>query len=173
MKLQLARTVFLLGLLAGSLLQCQRLPPCHMRDLAIRDDLGGGVAGGGRVVTDFILTNRTGQACALSGYPVAELLDGKGNVLTGAHFEHEPGVFPGLENQPMRTILLHPGGHAWFQVWAYDGMGSDGISQCSIVKKIRIALPGDKLPSPKTLLLGACLDGRVSISFLVSGTPPE
>lgn len=171
MRSLITPAVFLLGMLAPGLLCCQQLRPCHMRDLAMRD-LGGKVAGGGTVVTDFVLINGGGQACTLASYPAAELLNGKGNVLTGARFKHEPGVFPGPQNQPMRTLRLQPGGHAWFQVWTYDGTGSADVSQCSIVKKIRIALPDDTLQLGKTLPFWACLEGQLRISFLVPGAPP-
>ncbi len=149
---------------------CQPLPRCQTRDLSIRG-LGALVGGGGKLVWGFILTNRSHQTCNLSGYPAAVALDAKGGIVSGISFEHQPGMIPGPEHQPMRTIQVKPGGHAWFQVWGNDGMGAEDITPCEIVAQIRITPPGSANPFQKTLDFHTCLGYPTTISFLVPGAP--
>ena len=170
MRRLLVSTVLALLLPACCQMFCQPLPRCQTRDLSIRDP-GPLVAGGGKLVWEFILTNRSNRTCNLSGYPSAVALDAKGKMVSGINFQHQAGIMPGPEHQPMRTIHLKPGGHAWFQVWGNDGMGAEDISPCKIVAQIRMTPPGGNSPFPKILEFHTCLGYPTSISFLVPGTP--
>jgi hypothetical protein len=148
---------------------CQPSPRCQTNDLSIRG-LGALVAGGGQLVWGFIFTNRSNRTCNLSGYPSAVALDAKGKTVSGLSFEHQAGIMPGPEHQPMRTIQMKPGGHAWFQVCGNDGMGAEDNTPCKIVAQIRITPPGGTSPF-KNLVFHTCLGYPTTISFLASGTP--
>jgi hypothetical protein len=172
MRRHLVWTVLALLLSACGQIVCQPSPRCQTHDLSIRElDSLVLVAGGGRTVWEFILTNRSGRTCNLSGYPSAVALDVKDRIVGGIGFEHQAGILPGPEHQPMRTIQVKPGGQAWFQVWGNDGMGIEDNTPCRIVTHIRIAPPGGASPFQKTLGFHACLGYPAKISFLVPGTP--
>jgi hypothetical protein len=173
MKLTLVRTVFLLGLVTGAQMCCQSLPRCQTRDLSIRVPGGPGVAGGGKLAYNFELANQGNQTCTLSGYPAAVALDAKGKVVHSVRFEHALGVVAGPEDQRLRTIRLNAGGHAWFQVFGYDGMGEEDLKPCQIVTGIRITPPGGNPPFQKIDQFATCLDFTPTISFLLPGNPSE
>lgn len=156
----------------GSLLSCQLVIPCNTRDLSISQRFGG-VANGGGIVYNYILTNQGRRPCTVSGYPAAIALGKDRMPVDKIEFERSLGAAAGPADQHVRLIPLDPGSHAWFQVMSYDCMGCYNAEQFSLCKKarlIRITPPGNRRPFPP-LAFETCT-ANPKISFLLPGLPP-
>jgi len=104
---------------------------CQATQLALAPDYGTGAAGHASLV--FLVHNRSGQTCALYGYPGAQLLDGAYRALP-TYLRWGGGGDP-----PRRLVTLAPGADAYFALrWAAVPTGGQA---CPTASFVRVTVP--------------------------------
>lgn len=96
--------------------------------------LHGGGAAAGNVAQTFVLTNQSGSACTLDGYPSVNLLNAAGDTVFSIT-AHDGYLFPRMNPRPV-ALAAH-GGTASFTI----GMVDDTI-YCLRGSRVQVTLPG-------------------------------
>jgi hypothetical protein len=104
-----------------------RTLPCRTQQLELGTERKLSV-GGGKVTTDYIVINRGSAPCRLRGYPEAKALGPDRRIVPEISFEQMGGTTYG--GQQLVTVVLNPGGKAWFQIEIADGTGLDDTTLC-------------------------------------------
>lgn len=143
-------------------------PPCRTQQLELATARKLSV-GGGRVTTDYIVINRGSATCHLRGYPGAKALGPDRRVVPEISFEQMGGTTYG--GQQLVTVVLNPGGKAWFQIETADGTGLDDTTLCYKARWVQMTPPDNLRAFRKTPEFRSCAVAQ--ISYFVKGVPPE
>jgi hypothetical protein len=116
---------------------------CVAGDLTLAQ-LPGGDAAGGTVVVPIGLTNKSGRACSVNGYPDFTLAGTSGGQ--PAVIEHNGIGIPAF-NAPPAPVMLNPAGKAGFLV-AYLNRPASGDGSCGAATTMSLALGGTSVTGP-------------------------
>jgi len=98
----------------------------------------------GQHTATVVLTNLLTQPCLLRGYPVLEVLDGRGAKLD---FVYSHGGDQMITRQARATVRVRAGGSAYF---AFNKYRCD-LRTLATARTLRIALPGSAAARPLRL----------------------
>ena len=118
---------------APALTAASATPMCATSQLTA--SLGGGDAGAGQVYRYLVLTNHSGTACHLTGYPGLSMLDASGKLIGAPATQERLGYAP---------VVLRPGESASDTVHTANRQ-TDSSTECLPTStQLRIYPPGNK-----------------------------
>jgi len=136
------------------------VPTCESQHVRLRATFYG--EAGGQFVQTFTATNTGTALCRLAGWPTLALRDASGKT----HAAPSVRVVQGRpSSQPFRTVTLHPGGAASFDVFGAD---FDAVANraCPKTHTLLVSLPSAE-PQPVTVALPDC--GAFYIAPMIAG----
>jgi Protein of unknown function (DUF4232) len=161
----LAAALLVAAVLAAPAAQGATTKPCASAGLVIwvGEEAGGSAAGSAYYRIE--LTNLSGKACTVSGYPTVSAVDLQGNKI-GAGASHEPG-------KKAHTVKLAPGGTATATLRIVDALNFPK-NKCrpTLVAGLRIGVPGGSGAKIAPLAFETCAVARsktLSVSVVSSG----
>ena len=139
-------------------------PPCKQQQLDFTAGRNG--AAGGSYYDRVLLTNVSGHACSLRGYPGVQFVDAAGNPMP-TQPEH-------ATTRPYETVGLPAhGGVASFLLVGSDAGPNGGAQPCPATKGVLIIAPN---LAEQVLVPGVgmnCTDGSIIVYPVVAGTHPQ
>jgi hypothetical protein len=138
---------------------------CQSSGLSFSIGQGNGAAG--TIEEPVIMTNTSGSACTLSGYPGMQLYDAAGAIPTNVV---RGGVTFGTAaaNGPVATVTLAPNGTAQFTLH-YSDVPVDNESSCPTSTTAHITPPNDLASATVPLAIAPCGMGTVHVSPVYAG----
>jgi hypothetical protein len=146
-------------------------PVCSTFQLHLAGGWSG--AGLGNVATQITLTNVSGRACTLSGYPGVALIGAGGQLLVTHASPATTGAYMFPAVAPHR-VALAPGGIATFMLAYGDNPSGPGLTEpydvaCPVTSAVRVILPGTHEFGTADVSIAPC-EGLVDVSPIVPGT---
>jgi hypothetical protein len=135
---------------------------CTASDLTLAQ-MPGGDAAGGTVVVAIGLTNKSGHACSVNGYPDFTLTGSTGNQ--PVTIEHSGLGIPAL-NAPPVPVTLNPAAKAGFAV-QYLNRPTSGDGSCGAATQMSLAIGGTRLTGPVQI---AVCGSPLKVSPYVAGS---
>ena len=147
-----------------------KTPNCTGDQLALSETEGEADIGG-KQYARFLLTNVSEFACALTGYPMVNLLNAKGQPLQRVKVNYNDWRFNGGEvpDSPP-TAMLEPGKTAWFQIFYTDGMIVASLKKpASASAKIKVKAP----KTNKDFVIQSAIHAyrEIDVSYVREGVP--
>ncbi|TMC12619.1 MAG: DUF4232 domain-containing protein [Chloroflexi bacterium] len=152
----------------GSRFGLAAVPPAgQQRCVAAQLALSAGRAGvgAGNAGEVFVLTNRSGATCSLSGFPGVQLVDASGRTVPTRVLRTGAYTFAQV---PPRHVDLAPGGRASFSAGWSNGTGYPGVT-CPAGTSVQVTPPDDSARLTVAAGIEACPDGTIHVSPVVAG----